>query len=54
MNIELLVLNEKHTDTPIEQTKTKPRGTLNLMLKKQIETFLFSPPKNLFEESKWL
>ena len=32
MNIELLVLNEKHTDRPIEHRKTKPQGTLNFRL----------------------
>ena len=28
MYSELLILNEKHTDTMIEQTKTKPQETI--------------------------
>ena len=36
----------------VEQTKTKPPETLEFKLNKQIETFSFSPPKNLIEEDK--
>ena len=54
MNDELLLLIKKHTDTLIEQTKTKPRETLEFKMKKQMETFSFSPPINLVEEGKWL
>ena len=54
MNNELLLLTWKHTDTLIEQTKTKPRETLEFKMNKQMETFSFSPPINLFEEGKWL
>ena len=39
MNIELLPLIEKHTDTLIEQTKTKPQETLEFEMKKQMQTF---------------
>ena len=54
MNNELLLLIKKHTDTLIEQTKTKPQETLEFKMNKQIETFSFSPPINLVEEGKWL
>ena len=54
MNNELLFLIEKHTDTLIEQTKTKPHETLEFKMNKQRQTFSFSPPINLFEEDKWL
>ena len=54
MNNELLLLNKKHTDTLIEQTKTKPQETLEFKMKKQMQTFSFNPPINLLEEGKWL
>ena len=54
MNNELLLLNKKHTDTLIEQTKTKPQETLEFKMKKQMQTFSFNPPINLVEERKWL
>ena len=54
MNSELLLLNEKLTDTFMQQTKTKAQGMLELKLKKQLETFSFSPPMNLSEDEKWL
>ena len=54
MNNELLLLIKKHTDTLIEQTKTKPQETLEFKMNKQIQTFSFNPPINLFEEGKWL
>ena len=54
MNNELLLLIKKHTDTLIEQTKTKPQETLEFKMNKQMQTFSFNPPINLFEESKWL
>ena len=41
MNIELLLLNKKHTDTLIEQTKTKCQETLEFKLNKQLEIFPF-------------
>ena len=54
MNNELLLLIKKHTDTLIEQTKTKPQETLEFKMNKQMETFSFNPPINLVEEGKWL
>ena len=54
MNNELLHLIKKHTDTLIEQTKTKPQETLEFKMSKQRQTFSFNPPINLFEEDKWL
>ena len=54
MNNELLLLVKKHTDTLIEQTKTKPQNTLEFKMKKQMQTFSFNPPITLVEEGKWL
>ena len=54
MNNELLLLIRKHTDTLIEQTKTRAQETLEFKLDKQIQTFSFNPPINLVEEGKWL
>ena len=54
MNNELLLLIKKHTDTLIQQTKTKPQETLEFKMNKQTQTFSFSPPINLVEEDKWL
>ena len=54
MNTELFLLIKKHTDTLIEQTKTKPQETLEFKMNKQMQTFSFNPPINLFEEGKWL
>ena len=54
MNNELLLLVEKHTDTLIQQTKTRPQETLEFKMNKQMQTFSFNPPINLLEEGKWL
>ena len=54
MNNELLLLIKKHTDTIIQQTKTKPQETLEFKMNKQRQTFSFNPPINLVEEGKWL
>ena len=54
MNNELLLLFKKHTDTLIEQTRTKPQETLEFKMNKQIQTFSFKPPINLIDEGKWL
>ena len=54
MNIELLLLIKKHTDTLKEQTRTKPQETLEFKMNKQMQTFSFNPPINLVEEGKWL
>ena len=54
MNNVLLLSVNKITDTLIEQTKTKPQETLEFKMRKQMETFSFSPPISLVEEGKWL
>ncbi len=54
MNNELLLLIKKHTDTLIQQTKTKPQETLEFKMNKQMQTFSFNPPINLVEEGKRL
>ena len=54
MNNELLLLIKKHTDTLIQQTKTKPQETLEFKMNKQMQTFSFNPPINLVEVGKWL
>ena len=54
MNNELLLLIKKHTDTLIEQTKTRAQETLEYKMDEQMQTFSFNPPINLFEEGKWL
>ena len=54
MNNELLLLIKKHTDTLIEQTKTKPQETLEFKMNKQMQLFSFNPPINLVEQGKWL
>ena len=54
MNNELLLLIKKHTDTLIEQTRTKPQETLEFKMNKQTQTISFNPPINLVEEGKWL
>ena len=54
MNNELLLLIKKHTDTLIQQTKTKPQETLEFKMNKQMQTFSLNPPINLLEEGKWL
>ena len=54
MNNELLLLIKKHTDTLIEQTKTKPQETLEFKMNKQMQTYSFNPPIKLVEERKWL
>ena len=54
MNNELLLLNNKHTITLIEQTKTRAQGKLEIKINKQRRTFYYSTPLNLTEEGKWL
>ena len=53
MNTELLFLIKEHTDTLIEQTKTKPQETLEYKMNKQMQTFSVNHPINLVEEGKW-
>ena len=52
MNNELLLLIKKHTDTLIEQTRTRYRETLEFKMDKQRQIFSFNPSINLFEEGK--
>ena len=54
MNNELLLLIKKHTDSLIDQTKTKPQETLEFKMNKQMQTFSFNPPINLLDEGKWV
>ena len=44
---------EKHTDTLIEKTKTKPQETLEFKMNKQMQTILSNPPINLVQEGEW-
>ena len=39
MNNELLLLNKKHTDTLIEQTKTKPQETVEFKMTQSSKRF---------------
>ena len=50
----MLLLIRKHTDTLIEQTKTKPQETLEFKMNEQKQTFSFNPPINLLEGGRWL
>ena len=54
MNNEFLLLNKKHTDTLIEQTRTKAQETLEFKMIRSVETFSFNRSLNLIEEGKWL
>ena len=53
MNNKILFLFKEHTDTLIEQTKTKPQETLEFKLDKDMETFSFIPPINISDEGTW-
>ena len=44
--------NKKHTDTFVEQTKTKSHENLEFRLAQQLDIFSFNPPINFFEERK--
>ena len=50
----MLLLIKKHTDTLIEQTKTRSQETFDFKMSKQTQLFSFNPSKNLVEEDKWL
>ena len=54
MNNEISLSIRKHTKTLIQQTKSRPKETLEFKMNKQMETFSFNPPINLSEEDKWL
>ena len=47
MKNEFILLIKKHTDTLIEQTKTKPQETLEFKMNEQMQTFSFNPPITL-------
>ena len=50
----MLLLTIKHTDTLIQQTKTKPQETLDFVMDKQMQIFAFNPPIILVEVGRWL
>ena len=54
MNNELLLLIKKHTETLIEQTKTKPQETPEFKMIRPKQTFSFNSLINLVGEGKWL
>ena len=54
MDNELLLLIKKHSDTLIEQTRTRPQGTLEFKMNRQMQRFSFNPPISLVEEGEWL
>ena len=54
MKNELLLLIKNHTDTLIEQTRSRPQEILEFKMNKQMQTFLFNPPINLIEKGEWL
>ena len=54
MNNDLLLLIKKHTGMLIEQTENRPQEKLEFKMNKQMQTFSFNPPTNLFGGGKWL
>ena len=50
----MLLLIKNHTDTFIENKRTRPQETLEFKMNKQMQTFSFNSPINLVEEGKWL
>ena len=54
MNNELLLLIKKHTDTLVQQTKTRPPEKLEFKMNKQMQTYSFNSPTNLVQEGKRL
>ena len=54
MNNVLLLLFKKHTDILIEETKTKPQKTLEIVVNKRMHSFSFNPPNNLSDEGNCL
>ena len=54
MKNELSVLIQKHTNSLVEQTITRPQETLEFKVDMQMQTFSFSPPINLIEEGNCL
>ena len=45
---------EKHTDTLIEQTRTRPQETLEFKMIKQMQNFSCNPPIEIVEDGEWL
>ena len=43
MNIEMLLLIKKHTDTWIQQTQARRQETLEIVMSRQMQTFSFNP-----------
>ena len=54
MSNTLLFLFKEHTDTHIEQRKTKTQENLKLKLNRQLNNFSYCPPSNLTEQGKRL
>ena len=54
MNNIIILLTKKHTDTLIEQTRTRPQETLEYKMKKQLQTISNKPLINLVGECNWL
>ena len=50
----MLLLIKRHTDTLIEQLKTKPHEKFEFKTNKHWQTFSFNTPINLSEEGIWL
>ena len=50
----MLLLTKTHSDTLIEQTRSRPQETCEFQMKKRMKTFSCDPPINLSEEGKWL
>ena len=50
----MLLLFKKHTDKLIEQTKTKPQGTLEFKMIRLKQIISFNPPMNLLEQGNCL
>ena len=50
----MLLLIGKHTDTLIQQAKTRPLETLEFKMIRSKQTFSSNLPINLLEEGKWL
>ena len=51
---KILFLNLEHTDTSIEETKTKPLQKFEFEVNKRIESFSYSPSINPVEERIWM
>ena len=54
MSNELLLSIKKHTDTLIQETKTRPQETFEFKMNRRMKIFSFNPLMNLVEGGKWL